>query len=183
MVEAGQKHVELLRTLVPKLALLIIVWHADRAPFVAENSRPIATATRAAGLATRTSLVADLTDLRRALRADRGPREVGAMVFNLGDGFDRKAVAETALAAGMPTMFEDRSYVDAGGLASYRFDWDNWIQRFAAQIDKVFRGEKPAQIPFELPTRSEFVLNRKTARALGLSVPQSLVLQADAIVE
>ena len=85
--------------------------------------------------------------------------------------------------AQVPTMFEFRFYVDAGGLASYRLGWDNQTQRAAAQIDKVFQGEKPAQIPFELPTRSEFVLNRSTARSLGLILPRSLLLSADAVVD
>ena len=80
-------------------------------------------------------------------------------------------------------MFEQREYVELGGLASYRFYWDNQAQRSAEQIDKVFRGEKPAQIPFELPTRSEFVVNRKTAKALGLVLSPALMLRADAVVE
>ena len=182
MVEASQKHVEVLRTLLPKLAFLVVVMHADRAPFVAENTRPIAAAARSAGLEMRTALVADLADLQRALRTDRSRGEVAAMIFGLGV-IDPKAVAAAALAAAMPTMFEYRFYVDAGGLASYRLNWENQTQRSAAQIDKVFRGEKPGQIPFELPTRSELVLNRKTARLLGLSMPQSLLLRADAVVD
>ena len=84
--------------------------------------------------------------------------------------------------ARMPTMFQDRGYVDAGGLASYRLNWTNQTQRTAAQIDKVFRGEKPGQIPFELPTMSEFVLNRKTARLLAIDLPQSVLVRADAVV-
>jgi putative ABC transport system substrate-binding protein len=183
MVEASQKHVEVLRTLLPKLALLVVVMKADRAPFIAEQTRPIAAAARSAGLEMRTALVADLADLQRGLRTDRSRGDVAAMIFGLGDAVDPKALADAALAAAMPTMFEYRFYVDAGGLASYRLNWENQTQRTAAQIDKVFRGEKPAQIPFELPTRAEFVLNRKTARLLGLSVPQSLLLRADAVVD
>jgi len=83
----------------------------------------------------------------------------------------------------MPTMFESNGYVEAGGLASFRFDWDSQNQRTAAQIDKVFRGEKPAQIPFELPTKTEFVLNRKTAARLGLPIPQALLLRADTVLD
>jgi putative ABC transport system substrate-binding protein len=92
-------------------------------------------------------------------------------------------VARVALAAGVPTMFEYRFYVDAGGLASYRLNWDQQTRRAAAQLDKVFRGEDPARIPFELPTLSEFVLNRTTARSLGLRVTRSLLAQADAVVD
>ena len=83
----------------------------------------------------------------------------------------------------MPTMFEWRECVERGGLASYRLYWDDQTRRTAEQIDKIFRGQSPAQIPFELPTRSEFVVNRKTAKALGLNVSQSLLLRADAVIE
>jgi putative ABC transport system substrate-binding protein len=183
ILEATQKRIELLRILVPKLSLLVVVLHADRAPFAADITRPIETTVRATGLATRTALVGNLAELQRALRTDRAADEVAALIFGLGDRFDAKAVADAASAAKVPTMFEYRFYVDAGGLASYLLNWDNQMQRTAAQIDKVFRGESPARIPFELPTRVEFVLNRKTARLLGLSVPQSLLLRADAVVE
>lgn len=83
----------------------------------------------------------------------------------------------------MATMFEAREYVEVGGLASYRLYWDNQAQRTAVQIDKVFRGENPAQIPFEMPTRSEFVVNRHTAKLLGLTLPQALLLRADKVIE
>jgi len=83
----------------------------------------------------------------------------------------------------MPTMFQDRTYVDAGGLASYRLNWTNQTQRTAAQIDQIFRGERAGRIPFELPTVSEFVLNRKTAYVLGIELPNSVLLRADAVIE
>jgi putative ABC transport system substrate-binding protein len=80
-------------------------------------------------------------------------------------------------------VFDYSFYVEAGGLMSYRFNWENQTQRTAAQLDKVFRGAKPAQIPFEFPTRSEFVINRSTARSLGLDIPRELLLRADQIIE
>jgi putative ABC transport system substrate-binding protein len=83
----------------------------------------------------------------------------------------------------MPTKFEYREYVEAGGLASFRFNWENQTRRTAAQLDKLLRRETPGKIPFELPTRQEFVLNMRTARALGLDIPRSLVLRADAVIE
>jgi putative ABC transport system substrate-binding protein len=183
VVEASEKQVELLRALVPKLALVVVVEQRDRAPFLTEITAPIAAATRAAGLEMRTALVGDEAELRRALQTDRGRGEVGALIYGLGRKIDAKNVADIALAAGVPTMFDSRFYVDAGGLASFRYDWDNQTRRAAAQIDKVFHGESPARIPFELPTRAEFVLNRKTARLLDLQVPQALLVRADAIVE
>lgn len=182
-VENSQKQMELLRLLVPGLASVVVVAHASRAPFLAEVTGPFEVAAHALGLTTRTALVGDLADLERAFRND-GPRgKVGASISGLGKDVDPAGVARVALAAGVPTMFEYRFYVDAGGLASYRLNWDQQTRRAAAQLDKVFRGEDPARIPFELPTRSEFVLNRTTARSLGLTLNRSLLAQADAVVD
>jgi len=107
---------------------------------------------------------------------------IGAFAFAFGSIVQPKALADLAIAAGVPTMFDYRLYVEAGGLASYRFDWDNQAERSAAQIDKVFRGEKAAQIPFEFPTRSDFAINTTTAKALGLILPSALLLRADALL-
>ena len=80
-------------------------------------------------------------------------------------------------------MFSHRNFVEAGGLMSFRLDWEDQTRSTAAQIDKVLRGIKPAQIPFELPTRTELVINLKTAKALGLTIPQTLLLRADEVIQ
>jgi len=180
--EQSRKQVELLRAMVPQLATLLVVVTSDRAPFLDALARPFEAAAREAGVVSRIVLIRDAAELEAAFRRDSARRDSAAFVFGL-PAVEPKAVVDLALAAGMPTMFEQREYVELGGLASYRFYWDNQAQRSAEQIDKVFRGDKPAQIPFELPTRSEFVVNRKTALRLGLSVPQSLLLRADAVVD
>jgi putative ABC transport system substrate-binding protein len=182
VVEAAQKQLEVLRALLPKLASLVVVASGDREPFLAEMTRSIGAATGAARIAMRTALADSEGELLRALQHDPGREDVAALIF----GLNRVApdvVAATALTARMPTMFEFRGYVEAGGLASFGFNWDNQNRRAAAQIDKVFRGEKPAQIPFELPTRAELVLNRKTAGRLGLQIPQALLLRADTVID
>lgn len=176
--ETNEKHLELLRLMVPKLTLLHIVI-PDSTPDVFRSIESIA---RVAGLETRHSVVTKVADLQRALHTNNRPGEVAAMIFNL-SSIEPEAVAGAALAEKMPTIFQARGYVDAGGLASYRLHWTNQIQRTAAQIDKIFRGEDPGQVPFELPTVSEFVLNRKTARLLGVALPRSLLMRANSIVE
>lgn len=184
MVETSQKSVELLRLLVPGLSHLVVVSKADRAEFPG-RLKPVQAATRAAGVTMSSTFVADLAELKGALRSDPARGPTAALIFNLGGevGGSYDAVAAVALAARMPTMFENRAFVDAGGLASYRMNWERQTQRSAAQIDKLFRGERPGRIPFELPTHQEFVLNLKTARAIGLTLPRTLLLRADAIVE
>jgi putative ABC transport system substrate-binding protein len=139
-------------------------------------------AARAANIVTRQVFAKNVDDLQAALQSDNRRGEVAAIVFPLAD-IEPKAIARVALAQRMPTMFHGRNYVDEGGLASYRLKWTNAIQRVAAQIDKVFRGEDPGRIPFELPTVTEFVLNLKTARLLGLDLSRSLLLRANSIVD
>ena len=183
IAEASDKHFDLLRQLVPGLKDVIVVWSADRAPSLRERMQPMQESGRKLGVAVRSALVETVGDLSKALKVDRERGPGAALIFGLGNAISYEATARAALDAGMPTMFEYRVYVEAGGLASFRFNWENQSRRTAAQIDKLLRGEKPGQIPFELPTRQEFVLNMRTAGALGLDIPRSLVLRADAVIE
>ncbi len=184
IVEQSQKHVELLRLLVPGLSEIVVVWKSDRAATLPDLLRPMLASGRDFGVSVRSALVETMDELSQALRAARARGPAAAQVFGLaGSAFTYESIAEAAIAARMPTMFENRAFVDGGGLASFRFNWENQTARAAAQLDKLLRGEKAANIPFELPTRQEFVLNLKTARALGLVVPQSVLLRADATIE
>ena len=88
-----------------------------------------------------------------------------------------------ALAARLPTMNFTREFVEAGGLVSYGPSYVDLFRRGAELVDKVLRGEKPADIPVEQPTKFELVVNLITARALGLTVPQMLLARADEVIE
>lgn len=178
IVEMEAKNLELLRLMVPKLALL----HVVVSPSFASAPQPMVAAAGSTQLAIRHAVVSTVDELRAVLASDKRQGQVAAMVFGL-PNIEPDLVARVALAERMPTMFQDRGYVDAGGLASYRLNWTNQTQRTAAQVDKIFRGESPGRIPFELPTVSEFVINRKTARLLGIDLPKSVLLRADALVE
>ena len=95
----------------------------------------------------------------------------------------RARVAELALTGRLPTMFNFRESVEAGGLMAYAVNMSDFIARAAGYVDKILRGAKPADLPVEQPTRFELVINAKTARALGLTVPQSLLLRADEVIQ
>jgi putative tryptophan/tyrosine transport system substrate-binding protein len=92
-------------------------------------------------------------------------------------------LAELALAHKLPSLFGPKHHVTAGGLMSYSPDRaDNW-RRGAIYVDKILRGAKPADLPVQQPTKFELVINLKTATALGLAVPQSLLARADEVIE
>jgi len=88
-----------------------------------------------------------------------------------------------AVGARLPTMFNTRAYVKAGGLLSYGPNLSDLFRRAAELVDKILRGTKPGDIPVEQPTKFELVVNLTTAQALGLTIPDSLLLRADELIE
>jgi putative ABC transport system substrate-binding protein len=80
-------------------------------------------------------------------------------------------------------MFEFRDYVDVGGLISYGANNVDMLRRAALMVDRMLKGTRPSELPFEQPTKFELVINLKTAKALGLTIPQSLLLRADELIE
>ena len=83
----------------------------------------------------------------------------------------------------MPTVYEHRGFVDAGGLMSYGPDFREIFRRVATYVDRILKGAKPADLPIEQPTKFEVVVNRKTAAALGLTLPRSFLIRVDDFVQ
>jgi len=128
--------------------------------------------------------VRDVHDLDSAFEAMA--RERPDAVFILPDlmlGRQAKRIAELALTHRLPTMSWGRWFVSAGGLVAYAADYKAMERRAADYVDKILRGAKPADLPVEQPTNFELVINLKTAKALGLAIPQSLLLRADQLIE
>jgi putative ABC transport system substrate-binding protein len=96
---------------------------------------------------------------------------------------ERRRIAELAIKNRLPTVFAFRSYVDAGGLMSYGPNIADLFRRAATYVDKILKGAKPADLPVEQPTTFELVVNLKTAKALGLTIPSSMLGRANHVIE
>ena len=95
----------------------------------------------------------------------------------------RARIAELAVKGRLPTMYSFRESVEAGGLMAYAVNMADFVGRAAVYVDKILKGAKPADLPVEQPTKFELVINLKTANALGIAVPQSLLLRADGVIQ
>ena len=182
-VELQHKRIEFLRSAVPSATRLVIAMNARDASVTQDVSRSAMNAAREFGFVPEISLLATAADLHATLRSDRA----SAMIiygFNVTSSpIKASEVIAVTLNKKVPTVVDDSESVSLGGLMSYELYWDDQAQRLAAQLDKVLRGVSPAEIPFELPTRSWLAVNRKTARVLGLALPPSLLARADEVIE
>ena len=129
-------------------------------------------------------------DIRAANELNAGfqtfVRERVELVLMLGDALvmtERRQIADLAIAAQLPTIYAFREYPVAGGLISYGVNLRQSNRRAAAYVDKILKGSKPGDLPVEFPTKVELVINLRTAKALGLTIPPTLLARADEVIE
>ncbi len=123
-------------------------------------------------------------DVESAFRAAVRSRAEGLFVLETVNIFQKRSqIAQLALKHRLPTSFAFREYVDAGGLASYGVNFPDMGRRAAIYVDRILKGAKPADLPVEQATTFELVVNLKTAKALGLTIPPSLLQRADQVIE
>jgi putative ABC transport system substrate-binding protein len=176
------KRLELLREMLPSLSRVAALGNAGN-PTTAPEMLEVQIAARTLGFQIVTS------EIRRA-------EEIPAVIETLKDRADalylqsdplmntnRIQINTLALNARLPTFSGIRDYVEAGGLMSYGPNFPDLFRRAAEFVDKILRGAKPADLPVEQPTRFDLVVNLKTAKALGLTVPDSLLARADEVIE
>jgi len=123
-------------------------------------------------------------DFKRAFSDMTGAR-AGALTVLPGAMFfsERRRLVDLAATNRLPVVYPQREFVDAGGLMSYGTNLADLFRRAATYVDKILKGAKPADLPVEQPTKFDLVINLKTAKALGLTLPPSLLQRADQVIE
>jgi len=182
-LEVAAKRVDLLKQAVPRLRTLIALSNLDHPGEPAERQATAAAAT-ALGITMTPVLFTGARELDTALTAVRAARADAMIVFPEGVTMGNRAkVAQFATDQRLPTMFGWSEYCEAGGLMSYGANQRDAYVHLASYADRVLRGSKPGGLPIERPTRFELVLNLRTARALRVLIPPSLVLTAARVIE
>jgi putative ABC transport system substrate-binding protein len=179
-VETTGKRLELLKELVPGAAPVAVLWYrASLASWQAAEA-----AARARGWKLLSLEIRDAGEIEGAFKAATSAR-AGALLVLASGLLDPQArrIAELAAKSRLPAMYSLGFYVEAGGLISYSADLIDIWRRAAVFVDKILKGAKPADLPVEQPTKFELVVNMRVAKALGLTVPLSILLRADQVIE
>jgi putative ABC transport system substrate-binding protein len=182
--ELSGKRLELLRNAVPGLSRVAFLWNPDVRGNVLDYKETEGAA-RSQRLELQSIEVSRAEDLDRAFSAVTNQR-AQALVLPAGNPVafaNRGQIASFAQRNRLPSMYGQREFVDAGGLMAYGPIASEMFRRAAIYVDKILKGAKPADLPVEQPTKFELVINLKTAKALGLTMPQSLLRRADQVIE
>jgi putative ABC transport system substrate-binding protein len=181
--ELTPKRIEILKEMFPRLTKIGVLWNKENAGATGQLREA-----EAAGRAL--SIAIEPLDVRIPEGLDEvmaRARQAGAgAILIISDSStisNRAKIGGSALQHNLPTMFANKAYLSGGGLMSYGPDIVDTFRLSVVYIDKILKGAKPADLPVELPTRFEFVVNLKTAKALGITVPPVLLARADAVIE
>jgi putative ABC transport system substrate-binding protein len=181
--ELSAKRLELLKELVHGLSRVAVLWNPAN-PGKAGDWREVQIAARALGVALQSREVRGRDDFEKSFNAITKDRPDALVV--LGDPLildQRKRIVAFAARNHLPAIYAHRVYADAGGLAAYGPDIHELYRRAALYVDKILKGARPADLPVEQPTKFEFVINMKAAKALGLTLPPTLLLRADQVID
>jgi putative ABC transport system substrate-binding protein len=182
LAELSAKRLQLLKEAIPRLARVAVLWN-PATPFHPKSIEDLKAA--APSLAMELSFVGVRTpeEIRPAFSAMA--RTHAEALYVLGDAFfssHRTTLLELASKARLPVISVSRGFVDVGALMSYGPAFGDLYRRSAGYVDKILKGAKPGDLPIEQPTKFELVINLKTAKALGIAIPESILLQADEVI-
>ena len=182
-LEIYGKQLELLKETIPKTSRIAVLWNAAHA-VLPPALREVERAARSLGLELQVLGVQGPEDFDRAFEAMT--RERADALFVLQDSMlwlHRQRLADLEAKHRLPTMHGAREHVESGSLMAYGVDFAWHVRRTPFYIDRILKGTKPADLPVEQPTRFELVINLKTAKALGLTIPQSVLIRADQVIQ
>ena len=185
--ELGGKQLEVLKEAFPQISRVAVIWwNATNPPgfgnaLLLENMKPAAAALR---VTLQPLEVRSLDDLEPAFSTIRKERANAIIVLrNPLTATHRARIVDFAAQNRLPAMYGDGEFVQSGGLISYGVNIADLWGRAATYVDKILKGAKPADLPVEQPTKFELVINMKTAKALGITIPQSVLFRADRVIE
>ena len=181
--ELSAKQVELLREMIPHASRVAILVDANN-PGSMLSEHETERGAQALGISLQVLSARAPQEFDSAFKSMLQPR-VAALIIQGSAMFfgERTRLADLALKHGIPTVVTERAYAEAGCLMSYGTDFADNFRRAAEYVDKILKGAKPADLPIQQPTKFELVINLKTAKALGLTIPPSLLLRADEVIQ
>jgi len=177
------KRLELLKEILPELTRVAVLWNSGN-PVSEPELRKAEAAARSLGLQLQSLGMRDPHEFASAFSSVK--RERAGALFVLPDAMffgRRKEIVDLAASSRLPLVAHLREFADAGGLMTYGPNVADVHRRAATYVDKILKGAKPADLPIEQPTKFELVINLKTAKALGLTIPQTLLVRADQVIE
>jgi putative tryptophan/tyrosine transport system substrate-binding protein len=181
--ELAGKRLELLKETLPKLTRVGVLWNpTDQGS--AQGLKEIETAAPTLGLEVQSLQVGSPSNFESAFKAAIAGQARALQV--LGSGLinsHRKRIVEFAMKSRLPTMFADAANVEAGGLMSYGPNAPDLYRRAATYVDKILKGAKPADLPVEQPKKFDFIINLKTAKQIGLTIPPNVLARADRVIK
>jgi putative tryptophan/tyrosine transport system substrate-binding protein len=183
--ELGGKRLELLKEVVPKAARVAVLYDPAAPGAAREVKEDIPVAARALKLTAQPWELRTEDDFERVFAGLNKERLHGLYATSGGSLMrsNLKRIADFALKSRLPSIYNYREAVEAGGLMCYRADSGDEYQRVAYFVDRILKGAKPADLPVEQPTKFEFVINQKTAKQIGLTIPPDLLARATKIIK
>jgi putative tryptophan/tyrosine transport system substrate-binding protein len=176
------KRLELLKETVPRLSRVGVLWD-PRSQGSTANLKETEAAARTWGVQVQSLEVRNTNYIESAFKAATGKQAHGLIVVEFaGSSAYRTRIVELATKSRLPTMFARGEHVESGGLMYYGPNFPDLYRRAATYVDKILKGAKPADLPVEQPTKFEFVINLKTAKQIGLTIPPNVLARADRVI-
>jgi len=178
--ELTGKRLELLKEVIPKLTRVAVLWD----PSADENFKDTMVAARALNVQIQSLEARSPKDFETAFKAATDKRAQGLiMVQSALTTTHATRIVELAIQSRLPTIFAQGVFVESGGLMSYSPNHADLARRAAVYVDKILKGAKPADLPVEQPTKFEFIINLKTAKQIGLTIPPNVLARADKVIK